>query len=189
MKCLWMDKSTEEALTAEFAMIDEGTAEEATKTLKKATLMSWGQLAVSVMSLATVVALHTGCENDHNTVIVATNTVVNVSGGNGGDGGNGGNGGDGGNGGNTPAPTPQPPANNPDVTVMNNSSHGVTVNGALVASGGSKSWHYSGSTTVTYDTLAGYSVSQTVNDGKSWDFTIYDSASVAGTVEMSGNAL
>ena len=88
------------------------------------------------------------------------------------------------------ATTPVTPVTqaNPQITVANSSSYTVAVNGSAVGSGSSKTWQYNGSTTVTYDTRGGYSVSQTISDGRSWIFNIYNSQGVPGTVEMSGEA-
>lgn len=73
------------------------------------------------------------------------------------------------------------------VTVYNNSSYSVAVNGRIIASGGHESWNYTGSTSLTYDTLAGYYATEPVSGGNC-SFYIQNCAAAPGTVVMSGGS-
>lgn len=97
----------------------------------------------------------------------------------------------GGNNGGTTPPTP-PPSSSHTVRVSNSSSYtvAVTVDGNTqnISSGASFTWTYTSSSfDITYDTLGGYSVPDTVTGGKNWSYTISNSGGVPGTVEMNGS--
>ena len=76
------------------------------------------------------------------------------------------------------------------VRVTNNSSFANTIikDGITtsLAIGASLTWTYITTLTFTYDTLAGYSIPVTVNDGLSHIYTIFDSITVPGTVSIRG---
>lgn len=75
------------------------------------------------------------------------------------------------------------------VEVMNNSSFPttVTVNNEtyVLSPAGSRIWQYGSSFTITFNNQL-FDVTQTFSDGLVWFFTIFDSISVPGSTEMSG---
>ena len=93
----------------------------------------------------------------------------------------------------SPSPSPSP---GPELfaVVTNNSSYDdtVTIDGdtQVIVSGGSHTWIYSlSSFDITFDTLAGYDVTQRLATPNDSECYIYNSLSVPGTVEMSISAM
>ena len=81
--------------------------------------------------------------------------------------------------------TPAPAVSSSEVTVVNSSSYAVNVNGTVISSGSSHVWSFTGSFTITFDTLAGYTASVTVTGSGEHFANIHNSTGVPGTVEIS----
>jgi len=147
-----------------------------------------GLLAVVVISLITFVGCRDHHDDGHDDHGDDHDHYGSQGGGNSG---GGQNHGDTGGSSGTPSYTTPPVISNPEVIVMNNSSHATvtaTVNGISKSIGNTspQSWNYAGSFTISCDTRMGYNSSVQTHSGGTWIFNITDDPSIAGAVVMFG---